>query len=388
MNITEQVKFNKVNDKEVEIVINGADSRVLDGVSLEILVDILRTKINKDTRIFLNGDILASNPIFIGDKIIKRLDEKYPNSYKEFLIESFGLDCTKNIESYNKICQKYGIKKHKLIFTNLLEAIVGNPAVNETEFYRSNFSTEPRIKPKKFLCFNHNPRIHRMYFISKIIENNLLDKAHVSFLLRGDQKNKSDIISAAYSGEMNYVIPKFKEQVKDVLMKNIDLFPIELNWFTESDFYNYTGTVVNDIKYYNETYFSFVTESVFFKEFSHIIENQFDCASITEKTWKPILARHPFIMTARPNTLAALREAGYKTFHPFIDESYDYVQDDHLRLETIFSEVLRLCSFTDEQWLEWQHNVKDILEHNFEHAIKRYHTSYIRNRNYKPNQLR
>jgi hypothetical protein len=31
----------------------------------------------------------------------------------------------------------------------------------------------------------------------------------------------------------------------------------------------------------------------------------------------------------------------------------------------IWKEVLRLCDFTDDQWIEWQTDIKDILDHNY-----------------------
>jgi hypothetical protein len=76
--------------------------------------------------------------------------------------------------------------------------------------------------------------------------------------------------------------------------------------------------------------------------------------------------KHPFILMAYPGTLKRLRERGYKTFSPFIDESYDNIIDGEQRLEVIFKEISRLCAFTDEQWLEWQTNIKPIVEYNYE----------------------
>jgi hypothetical protein len=87
---------------------------------------------------------------------------------------------------------------------------------------------------------------------------------------------------------------------------------------------------------------------------------------LTEKTYKVIAAKHPFIVAQRPRVLEVLRAEGYKTFHPYIDESYDLIENDVERLHAIKNEVLRLSTYSDEQWLEFQHNVKPIVDHNFE----------------------
>ena len=85
---------------------------------------------------------------------------------------------------------------------------------------------------------------------------------------------------------------------------------------------------------------------------------------LTEKTYRPIILKHPFVLASRPNSLAALRNLGYKTFHPFIDESYDEVLNDTVRMQLIMAEIERLCNFTDAQWIKWQENIKPIVEHN------------------------
>ena len=60
-----------------------------------------------------------------------------------------------------------------------------------------------------------------------------------------------------------------------------------------------------------------------------------------------------------------MRTLGYKSFAPHINESYDWIEDDELRLEAIMNEVERLCNFTDIEWMDFQTNVQSIVEHNF-----------------------
>jgi hypothetical protein len=63
--------------------------------------------------------------------------------------------------------------------------------------------------------------------------------------------------------------------------------------------------------------------------------------------------------------LEYLKSLGYKTFHPYINESYDEIVDDKLRMDAITTEILRLNNFSDSEWLIFQKNVKDIIEHNY-----------------------
>ena len=56
---------------------------------------------------------------------------------------------------------------------------------------------------------------------------------------------------------------------------------------------------------------------------------------VTEKTFKPIAAQHPFVVYGTPGTLTYLHELGFETFGHVIDESYDHVTDSVSRLQAI-----------------------------------------------------
>ena len=59
-----------------------------------------------------------------------------------------------------------------------------------------------------------------------------------------------------------------------------------------------------------------------------------------------------------------LKELGFKTFHPFIDESYDREPDNLKRFNMIINEFKRLCemNISDLHNLYWQ--LSDTLIHN------------------------
>jgi len=85
----------------------------------------------------------------------------------------------------------------------------------------------------------------------------------------------------------------------------------------------------------------------------------------SEKTFKPIIWKQPFIVYATAGHLAALRETGYKTFHPIIDETYDTVESDLQRMELIEAEITRLSEMSDTEILEFEQQCREIVEHNY-----------------------
>ena len=116
---------------------------------------------------------------------------------------------------------------------------------------------------------------------------------------------------------------------------------------------------------YLNSYISLVSESIFFQ--NKEVDNtniDFPSGYLSEKVWKPIGHSHPFILMAPAKSLEYIKSMGYKTFHPFIDESYDEEIDDFKRLELILNEVDKFSKKTKEEKDEFLHNIKDILNHN------------------------
>jgi len=62
--------------------------------------------------------------------------------------------------------------------------------------------------------------------------------------------------------------------------------------------------------------------------------------------------------------LQHLRNMGYKTFSPFIDETYDTL-DTWDRYDAILKEISRLNAMSTDEHLEWFKSMRHILEHNF-----------------------
>jgi len=96
-----------------------------------------------------------------------------------------------------------------------------------------------------------------------------------------------------------------------------------------------------------------------------VFDRNFGLSSITEKAYKPIACTRPFIMFATPFFLEDMRNLGYKTFSPYIDESYDTEVDNYKRLNMIVQEVNRICNLPKEDYDTLISNCKEIAEYNF-----------------------
>ena len=88
---------------------------------------------------------------------------------------------------------------------------------------------------------------------------------------------------------------------------------------------------------------------------------------LTEKVFKPICLRMPFVLASTQGSLAFLRTYGFKTFADFWDESYDLISDDDLRLFTIANLVAELDAMSQSQKQSLFNATMPIIEHNFQH---------------------
>ena len=84
----------------------------------------------------------------------------------------------------------------------------------------------------------------------------------------------------------------------------------------------------------------------------------------TEKTAKVMLAGHPFLILGGQYFLRNLRDLGFRTFDPWLDETYDTVQDREQRIQALLRSLRAFSSLPESRRLAWQQAVSDICEHN------------------------
>jgi len=85
---------------------------------------------------------------------------------------------------------------------------------------------------------------------------------------------------------------------------------------------------------------------------------------LTEKTWRPIIAKKPFIIMSSVYTLHNLQVLGFKTFDNFWDEGYDeygYVD----RVLKILNLIDNISTWSNEKKIKKLTQMRSILDHNY-----------------------
>jgi hypothetical protein len=240
----------------------------------------------------------------------------------------------------------------------------------------NNLLTLRQIRPKTnvsnkyFLNFNRRWRIHRPVFVALLYASNLLDKGHVS-LGPSDGINDNwstviDTISVLLKKDETLIklIEDHSEEIKNIKPLYLDTDVLNLNR-ARLQYDDIDLNITNNL--YKDTMFSVVNETYFFEKVGRFL---------SEKTFKPMSYHHPFILISEPFSLELLRDLGYKTFEPFIDESYDREVDDVKRMRLVLEEIERLCSMNDDEVKTFLKNVEHITDYNFKRLLKP--SSYIR----------
>ena len=208
---------------------------------------------------------------------------------------------------------------------------------------------------KKFLNLNRRWRLHRPFLTALLYGKNLIEQAFISF----GPCDQRDTWNHKWPELMHYF--RNDKDILDILkraegVKNLP--PMYLD--TEELHINRAESTIDTNRYYEDTYFSVVAETTYFtKEWYH------SARFLSEKAWKPIAMKHPFILVSVPNSLDIYRIMGYKTFSSIIDESYDLETDDGKRMLKILDEIERLCNLSETELENFLKSAREICDYNY-----------------------
>ena len=200
--------------------------------------------------------------------------------------------------------------------------------------YEQNYTTK---RPYKFLLLNGRARAHRTQLLDQL--GDILDQ--------GIWTN----LDSTY-GPLRLLDPRY-EYEHVVTHDNLP----GSGFIKHSLFDNKWGDVYIKSNLYQDTYFSIVTETVFDYPYSFR----------TEKIWKPMAIGHLWIAVANRGFYRDMRNLGFQTFAPVIDESFDLIENNQDRLDRIVQVIRDLCQQDLASLLDQCYN---ICKYNQQHLAK------------------
>lgn len=265
--------------------------------------------------------------------------------------------CVNANELYEAYCRRNNIPNNK----NSRLTIISYPSSHQvfsTQLALGSIEPEynTEILPDKlFLVWNRRLRKHRLQLALCLEKNNVVDRSYISFA-KDDPENPTYSVLGAldtYKNNTNLqlnneIVERFKQRLPLVLDGQDNT-----NKMCEDS--NNDGEWNATRRFYQNSLISIITETNF----------DLPELTLTEKSFKPIKEKHPFIILGVPGALKAMREMGFKTFSEFWDESYDTQESPEVRMMQVSFITEQISKWTPEQILDFKRRVKPILEHNY-----------------------
>ena len=193
-----------------------------------------------------------------------------------------------------------------------------------------NFENNTNIE-KQFGMFIGGSRWPRLYFAS------LMHKHHNDICLMSFNQK---FVNESLVYENTAKNPDIVEMVNTFIKK----LPINLD-MNKNDFINY-DEAYNICEYYNKINVDIVFET-WWKGHTFMP---------TEKTARPLLTKTPFVLFGPKHYLRNLKKLGFKTFDPYINESYDFYEgyERLVKMADVIKDIKNLN----------KNSLNDILQHN------------------------
>jgi hypothetical protein len=212
-----------------------------------------------------------------------------------------------------------------------------------------------RILKKKYITFNRltsNKRVYRSLFISELIGQNILDQGYVSYsdICPDNGQHYTKNLLDAVNEKL------ITEAVATEAISNINQVPLPLRIdYREEKLIPNHSFILSAVPETQESFIYVVTETCYWEDKCHL----------TEKIFKPIVSRMPFILVGPAHNLKYLRSYGFETFGSWIDESYDDIEDPVLRMKAIGQVLADISSKSFEELESMLKRMEDVLEYNY-----------------------
>jgi len=208
---------------------------------------------------------------------------------------------------------------------------------------------------KKYITFNRltsNLRVYRSLFISELIRRNILDQGYVSYsdVCPDNEQHYTKNLADAVDKKL------INEAVAAEAIANINqaALPLRID-YSEQQFIPNSSFVLSAVKESQESFIYVVTETCYWERKCHL----------TEKIFKPIVSRMPFILVGPAHNLAYLRSYGFRTFDKWINESYDTIEDPIARMSMIGDVLSDLCTLSLYELECMLTEMQEVLDHNY-----------------------
>ena len=238
--------------------------------------------------------------------------------------------------------------------TEFLKNNIPNNVINQFRFVEHNpyyeFQILPALKQKskaKFSVLSRRHTVWRSYFFSEM---------HRKHYLR-------DCVFS-YHGIKDNTVASVDKICKDILLHTGQ--ECSRDFFERMPY-----TIDSDADY--GIFYSGIPQPIMNTDIHIVLEHStFDEAAeygatfISEKTYKAIAAKKPFLAVSDPGFLLSLENLGFKTFSPYIPQDYDTIENHKDRVNRIIEIIKELRELPQHKFEKLLQDIQPIVDYNYD----------------------
>jgi hypothetical protein len=214
-------------------------------------------------------------------------------------------------------------------------------------------------KPYLFLNLNMQPRQHRVYFVKRLILEDLQGHGLVSFM--SDAK-----------GDVRFMVGGYNIELSILTSKVYGVTPIDLKVLADTvhgvgDKLSIDDDILIEAHDQNSVYNSqWAIDTCFdiISETGSFAAEQGNSPVLSEKTFKSIYYNRPFMINGDKGNLKMLHRLGFRTFPELFNESYDDYNSMFDRHQLLV-ENIRSYSNNYSQFMDKVAGFQSVIEHNY-----------------------
>mgnify|MGYP006086118071 CR=1 FL=1 len=203
-----------------------------------------------------------------------------------------------------------------------------------------------KIRKYHGLSYNRIPHKHRLYLITRLKSEGIIDRTAYSWGICLDTRPywnepgtpTSELQKAKENGYLT-------DSDDELFLEMINSPKVE---FKNEDLTDNKADSIN-FDHVKECYFQIITETRFIN--AKPLENGIQPTPfLSEKSYKPFISGMPFVMFGQTGTVKALRKQNYNCYDRWINHDYDVIIDDAERFQAAIDETIRLSLIPAETW--------------------------------------
>jgi len=225
-------------------------------------------------------------------------------------------------------------------------------SVNQTRIYNPDYEFDTNFL---YSCLAAGiPKYHRSLLVYRLWQENLLDRGKVSLHKPWIDYPVEHHSHVVHKPSLNYD-PEF-----------IKIMPLVLDGKENMHYKNWQRSALSPNKEQLETEKNLVYGCLLYISTETLLdENNPDNVYITEKTWKAIVHKKPFIILGDVFSLKKLHQLGFKTFNQWWDEGYDEYPTIEQRVDHIVRIIQKFAKMSESELKSHFTGIQTVVEHNY-----------------------